>query len=49
MIATMWTWCVRSSEVEQSPVPAAGLSWSDLFQVIFSVPFLSVAKYITAY
>lgn len=44
-----WTWCLRSSEVEQSRVPAAGLSCSDLSQVLFSVPFLSVAKYVTAY
>lgn len=35
--------------MEQSRVPAAGLSCSDLFQVLFSVHFLSVAQYITAY
>lgn len=40
---------LMSSEVEQSWVPATGLSWSDLFQVLFSVPFLSVDQYITVY
>jgi len=41
--------CLRSSEVEKSRVPAAALSWSDLLQLLLSVPFLSIAKDITAY